>query len=248
MCIYKLSNLINGKSYIGLTTQNPNTRFLRHKHNAKIGVDTPLYHAMRKYGVENFTMEIIDGANSLDELCYREVFHMYKENSLSPNGYNLRIKTHHHVTTRDKQSQSLKNNKENTERLKKVAVEYAKKRIVPVRAINAHTGEIKDFSNINDVGILGTHPKHVQAMINGRKPYKKCKGWLFEHIGKETKKMPQKQPNRRSQIKRICKSSGEVKIYEHLKCISEDGFIPSTVGAYLQNRTQNNTPYSWEYY
>ena len=61
--IYCFTNLINNKKYIGSTTQNPNIRFNQHIYNATHEnahqYNYPLYSAMRKYGLKNFTFEIL---------------------------------------------------------------------------------------------------------------------------------------------------------------------------------------------
>lgn len=61
--IYKITNLVNGKAYIGLST-NIAARWSQHKSHYKKG-DTILYKAMIKYGFENFIFEIV-------ELCSKE--------------------------------------------------------------------------------------------------------------------------------------------------------------------------------
>lgn len=51
--IYKITNNINGKIYIGKTIRSPETRWNEHIRNALFEQDrynTPLYSAMRKYG------------------------------------------------------------------------------------------------------------------------------------------------------------------------------------------------------
>ncbi len=61
MVIYKITNTINGKAYVGQTVQsNPRARWYQHKENAK-KQKHPLYCAMRKYGVHNFKFEIETG-------------------------------------------------------------------------------------------------------------------------------------------------------------------------------------------
>lgn len=54
-CIYKITNLMNGKIYIGLTTQGINKRFTQHMNspNKKLKID------IDKYGRENFEIEAI---------------------------------------------------------------------------------------------------------------------------------------------------------------------------------------------
>lgn len=83
--IYKITNKINGKLYVGQTRQKLNNRIKGHKHSkVKRGVDA----AIKKYGGENFSIEVIEECpvESLDE---REIFWIAKLNSKAPNGYNL---------------------------------------------------------------------------------------------------------------------------------------------------------------
>ena len=90
MIIYKITNSINNKVYIGQTIRALNKRWWEHKKDSETS-ELPLYRAMRKYGLENFTIEEIGGANSQSELNYVELHHIYLLNSIYPNGYNLRI-------------------------------------------------------------------------------------------------------------------------------------------------------------
>lgn len=73
MVIYKITNTVNGKVYIGQTIQkNPMMRWYAHCADARKGVDGHLYDSIRKYGVDKFTWEVIDHAESLDELNAKE--------------------------------------------------------------------------------------------------------------------------------------------------------------------------------
>ena len=60
--------MINGKIYIGQSV-HIKTRFNQHKAEARNGNNRPLYNAIRKYGIENFSFEIIEECSqeSLDE-------------------------------------------------------------------------------------------------------------------------------------------------------------------------------------
>jgi hypothetical protein len=69
MVIYKTTNLINGKSYIGKDKHN-NPNYL--------GSGKRLRSAIKKYGKENFKKEILEHCNSYDELRDREVFWIRK--------------------------------------------------------------------------------------------------------------------------------------------------------------------------
>jgi len=84
MIIYKVTNKINNKIYIGQTIM---TLYERWKKHCRRG--NALFNAIKKYGKENFTIEEIDGANSLTELNYLEQHYIYINNCIAPNGYNL---------------------------------------------------------------------------------------------------------------------------------------------------------------
>lgn len=97
LVIYKITNKINGKIYIG-QTNNFNKRKRDHINtaiNKWKGYERPLYQAMIKYGVENFNFEIIDTAESYDELNEKEIYYIdYFKSSIDYNGYNLDLGGH----------------------------------------------------------------------------------------------------------------------------------------------------------
>lgn len=89
MYIYKITNKINNKIYIGQTIKSIEKRFRQHISVAKQGRQNRLAKAIRKYGPENFYIEIIDTATTKEELNQKELNWMYYYNSLDPkNGYN----------------------------------------------------------------------------------------------------------------------------------------------------------------
>ena len=58
-CIYKITNLINGKIYIG-QTNNYKRRYREHKNKMYGSCEKVLYNAIDTYGFENFKMEQIE--------------------------------------------------------------------------------------------------------------------------------------------------------------------------------------------
>ncbi len=73
--IYKITNLINNKLYIGKThLPNIQQRFQQHISDAKKShrEHRPLYDAINKYGAENFKIELIETVGSDREACERE--------------------------------------------------------------------------------------------------------------------------------------------------------------------------------
>lgn len=92
MFIYKLTNIINNKIYIGLTTETIKERCRKRNVEARLNLAKTSYilNAIRKYGENNFKVEQIDTANSLEELKNKEVHYIKYYNSKDRNiGYNL---------------------------------------------------------------------------------------------------------------------------------------------------------------
>lgn len=89
MQIYKITNLINSKIYIGLTTKSYLKRFEVHLKNSET-LDYALYRAIRKYGKNNFKVEVVENCASIEELIKRESFWIKTLDSMNPNvGYNM---------------------------------------------------------------------------------------------------------------------------------------------------------------
>ena len=84
--IYKWTNTLNNKSYIGQTV-HPEKRYKRHLNDAfKENVDTHFYRALRKYGVESFTYEVLETVES-EQLNDREIYWIEYYDTYN-NGYN----------------------------------------------------------------------------------------------------------------------------------------------------------------
>ena len=86
--IYKITNKINGKSYIGQTIQNVKERFYQHcatKCSQSI-LNMVIHKAINKYGKSNFTIEVIEEVESTN-LNDRERYWIRYYDSYN-NGYN----------------------------------------------------------------------------------------------------------------------------------------------------------------
>ena len=95
--IYKTTNLINGKIYVGYhCTDNLDDGYIgcgiyctAHINDSMKG----FHNAVRKYGYENFKREILEFCNNLDQLYQREIFWIKElESHISfEKGYNLAL-------------------------------------------------------------------------------------------------------------------------------------------------------------
>lgn len=83
--LYKITNLLNNKCYIGVTNRNPEERFAEHK---KPSSSSFIGKAIQSDGVENFSFEIILTNIEDDKISSLECEYIKKYNSLLPNGYN----------------------------------------------------------------------------------------------------------------------------------------------------------------
>lgn len=91
--IYKITNNVNGKIYIGRTTKDIETRF--NQHCAAAEHESPeklllVQRAIKKYGRENFTLELLFVCETVDDYEIMEQFFISKydaRNSLI--GYNI---------------------------------------------------------------------------------------------------------------------------------------------------------------
>lgn len=81
--IYKITNRLNGKPYVGQTKQSIEKRFLQHSK-----ANSPLGQAMRRCGLENFTIEVIEECETPEQARERERLWIKVLKSKIPNGYN----------------------------------------------------------------------------------------------------------------------------------------------------------------
>ncbi len=88
MIIYKATNLINGKVYIGQTVKRLLQRKSAHLYNAKKDCTYYFHNAIRKYGTDNFKWEVICICPNIESLNEQEQYYIKLYNSMKV-GYNL---------------------------------------------------------------------------------------------------------------------------------------------------------------
>lgn len=99
MIVYVITNTINGKQYVGQTVHTLKERWANHCSNNS-GC-TAIHNAILKYGKDSFKLSVLDTAKSQEELDEKERQWIYKLNTLSPYGYNLKSGGEHVVFTNE---------------------------------------------------------------------------------------------------------------------------------------------------
>jgi len=87
--IYVLTNKANGKKYVGQTSCAFKKRLRSHIRESEINPRHPIHNAIRKYGIDNFDIEINEVA--IDELNKKEMLFIKELKTIRPNGYNLTL-------------------------------------------------------------------------------------------------------------------------------------------------------------
>jgi len=87
MIIYRVTNKINGKCYIGQTIKTLNRRKTGHYSSMRYGSELIFHKALRKYNKDVFEWGVIEECSNRQELDLREIYHIKGYNSFK-NGYN----------------------------------------------------------------------------------------------------------------------------------------------------------------
>lgn len=86
--VYRITNVANGKTYIGVTHRPFRLRKAEHIRLGNNGSRFPIHAAIRKYGVWNFTFEVIERLQDIAALPDAERRHIQENNCIVPFGYN----------------------------------------------------------------------------------------------------------------------------------------------------------------
>lgn len=121
--VYLVTNKVNGKKYVGQTTQRISSRWSNHCNPKRISCKA-LGAAIALYGRNNFTLEVVALAMSKDELDLLEIKFITEHKSLTPYGYNIKTggsKGKHPDSLKAQIRESMRKNFEDPEFLKKLS-------------------------------------------------------------------------------------------------------------------------------
>lgn|SRR3990167_3047436 len=88
--VYLITNLVNGKVYVGQTTRSLRIRWGQHKLAARKHPETYLHFAINKYGESMFSVSIVATAQSSEELdCLEKRWILMRSANHRDYGYNM---------------------------------------------------------------------------------------------------------------------------------------------------------------
>lgn len=86
--VYVVTNTVNGKQYVGQTTQEVAKRWAGHTSRSNKQCRA-LWNAIQKYGAGAFTLATVDSGTDKDDLDAKETEWVSRLGTVSPAGYNL---------------------------------------------------------------------------------------------------------------------------------------------------------------
>lgn len=96
--IYEIDCAVNGKGYVGQTSRTVSIRWAGHLKAARKGDKRPLYRAMRKYGIEAFTIQVLHACPVKDLNAAEKRFVRLRKTYIDIGwGYNLTTGGDHYV-------------------------------------------------------------------------------------------------------------------------------------------------------
>lgn len=152
--IYKLQNKINGKVYIGKTKRTLSVRMKDHRNTPCC---TYLHRAIKKYGEDAFSKEILYTTTDESDVCIKEREFILQYNSLAPNGYNLVLDTNQGRTFHEDTLKLMTKNVQGTNRSVKIWSKYI--------GVRRHKGGIYYSVRVTKNGKTQSHfyPSEVMA-------------------------------------------------------------------------------------
>jgi len=182
MFIYKITNKINNKIYIGqVYNKTIFDRFERHIKEASSNSRSYIDRSINKYGSDNFICELIDTANSLEELNQKEKYWIKYYNSTDRNiGYNLTLGGDGGNTYLCKSDDEMKIIK-----AKISTANYGKNNGMSkqIKALNVNTNEIIHFETLHEACMYFNHKQKGSFLnyCNHLAKYLWRKEWVFAY-------------------------------------------------------------------
>lgn len=191
--VYKITNQINNKEYVGVTTKTLAERFEAHLKRAN-REKSAVQKAMKKYGKHNFTIVEIDVANSENELFKKEIYWIKKLGTFK-SGYNLTLGGGG-ITNMSQEIREKIRKTKTGQKIPKLQGREVKKdcRIKISRTLGGNkveltnnlTGEVIILDWLNQAKEYNLNPTLIHAVIKGtRKHHKNFSARYINHANTE---------------------------------------------------------------
>ncbi len=112
MIVYLITNLVNNKKYVGLTTRNIKVRWYEHIKKSKQSnlSNISLHKDIFIYGKNNFKIEVLEECLSINKMCFYERKYIFDLDTIK-NGYNQNSGgTYYEVSDKLKKKSSIESN------------------------------------------------------------------------------------------------------------------------------------------
>lgn len=265
--IYKITNNINGKSYIGQTQLSLKKRWDEHIRASKI-YDYKFYRAIRKYGIECFSQEIIEEVpNKLlneREIYWIAFYDTYKNGYNSTLGGDGSLQIDKNLIEKlwddGKNIQQIANeigcckgtvlstlqnykNYSNKESVKRGHISQEHR----VCQYDLNGNYIQTFDTVADAARqMGVHRKAISSCCKRDRP--SCKNFLWRYEGDEPPIDYVHELKKRRQIKQYDLNEKFIKIFNSISDAAKTlGISRSAVGNCCSGRTKSAGGYIWKY-
>lgn len=93
MYVYLVTNRVNGKMYVGITSKTPEQRWQQHVASSKLTRDIgmPIVRAIRKYGIDSFNVSVLETCSTFQQLCEAERRWIEELKTFGEHGYNATV-------------------------------------------------------------------------------------------------------------------------------------------------------------
>lgn len=254
--IYKITNLVNDKIYIGSTRVKLSKRWGNHRFDAKRRTNHgTLYKAMNKYGLSNFVIEEIFNVFNCKELelCEKVFISIYQSNN-PLYGYNI-----HDPIIGNSELLSIMNKecwKDPIKRDKRITsiTKSSEYRAKPIVAVHVESGVVKHFKSIHEAIRDGFSASSIcnslkRKCLTGQKNI-----WFYfdDHTDDYYKNKSIELLGRFKQefnkpLKSIDLSTNTEKIYKNIYEIKEDGFSVKVISRALRKGYKHSCGKIWTF-
>lgn len=225
MKVYKITNIINKKCYVGITTRCISKRFKEH---IEAGLydktkNSPLHSSIKKYGKNCFKVDVLYTATDFIELCRMEQYYIKELNTMIPNGYNLLPGGHNNYKLTDHHIMKISK---------------------PIKAENIKTGECFYFISLTEPNKRGYSSGSISTHIRDKTPYK---GYIWSHVLNEEYLQNKDKFNIKKVANFYAKNikTGEVITVYYGEPVKKYGFSPHTYKRVLRKDKWRKSHRGW---